>query len=271
MGVVLAAISEGGVSESTAELVRRLDLDAEAPPTLDIGSFKTPVAVKDEASFVTAAAQLTLAKEVLKDWKEQSIFYGTAAEPGSIVLAHAAHAKLMESFNATAKVLTDFIKKQNDGMVAFRTEQRRIAAQEEMARQAAQRKWEEDARKLGADQAAEAERLRKDGFVREAKQLVQVPVVVAPAVGPISQTAPKISGLQERFPFKGKCIDIRATMRAILDGTVSLAFANARGEMEPLIYINESLLNHLAKTRQKDLGIPGCVAEETVSFAKGRS
>lgn len=247
------------------ELVLRID-----PVAIDISDFQKPIPVMDDDSFAQAAAHLNLAKDVLKGWKQQDVYYGTPALPGSIVKANDAHKSLMASYNKTAKPLETYIANQVAEMAAFDTRKRIAAAREETERKRAEAEREAEVRREAEKLKAQAEALRKDGLIKEARQMEQTPAVVAPAVGPISRPPAKVAGLQTKYQFKGRVVNLQATIKAVAEFAIPLNYVNADGEEEPLLYINESLLNHLARIQQKDLAIPGCVAEEVPSYAKGR-
>lgn len=257
----------------------RLDSDTSAvTATLPALQTDARVIITDDATFAQVAGVANTAKERIRELRELPMFYGTKDDPGSIVLAHSAHAKLMEQFNAVHTKLKAVVDTCEAAMKKFRLEQkaaadhaRRIAdeairkANEETARAAAQAE---------ADKLAEAEKLRKEGRMREAREIAAEPVPVAvpmPAVQVVAQAAPRVAGLTEKFPFEGKVVDIMETIRAIAAGTIPLSYLNAKGEMKDLLEINQPLLNFLAKQRQADLGIAGCTSIETVSFARSRS
>lgn len=241
--------------------------------TPDVAAVQTlDLRITDAASYTRVAAAVAAAKDRVKQITEWAGFYGTTAEPGAIILANAAHKKLTAQFSKVCAPYETVVKDGTSAMKSFDLAEKRRLDQEEADRQRAIREQEDQAKAIEDQKCAEAERLRKDGLIKEARQVEAAPPpVLAAPVGPISAPAPVAVGQAKKFQFVGKVDSVLEILKAIASGKIPLEYdLKGDGEMRPLVVVDMAVLNALAKTRQKDLGIPGCRSFESVSYSRSR-
>lgn len=119
-------------------------------------------------------------------------------------------------------------------------------ADQEKKRQEEQRALEEANRKAAEDaQIAEAEAAAAAGNKDQAESILSAPVVVAPVVAPPS--VPKVKGLGFRDNWNAQIVDIKALLKAVLEGKVPYAAIKA----------DESWLNAQAKQLKAEMNYPG--------------
>lgn len=113
---------------------------------------------------------------------------------------------------------------------------------------------------------------RMVGDIKLAKELeAQASTVVTDMV--IPDSVPEVDGLGLRRPWKGEVENVMELIVAIAEGRVPLVHTVVRGgnaEELPLLEVNESVLNYIAKRLGKDMKIPGCRAYEDISFAASK-
>lgn len=119
-----------------------------------------------------------------------------------------------------------------------------------------------------ADLAARVRELRREGRMSEARELeAQASEIVAPI---LASDIPQVEGLHLREPWKGSLDNMMELLAAIHNGKVPLMHTvRVRGEdrEEPIVYVSDRVLNHLASTLRESFDIPGCSAEPEIQFA----
>jgi len=148
-----------------------------------------------------------------------------------------------------------------------------LARQWHLEQQAAKRAAEQqiaNAQNRGRAQAArEAELLMAQGFVREAQE--KAALVQQPAMTPILPAAvPKVSGVRTRDRWRASCTDILALAAAVVAGKVPLMQVVKGGEEEPLLVVNQKVLNALVDRLGPKLAeqLPGVQVVPDVDFAR---
>lgn len=172
-----------------------------------------------------------------------------------------------------------FKKKQEAESATREREQARIA---EEARQ----KAEQEARRIQAEADERAAELRRQGEMRAAREVVATAAEQATSVveqadslaelGTIEPAPAKLAGVSDSRPWVGEVVDMRALCKAIGDGTIPLTWSTpVRGstiEMLPLVVIDQSVLNHIAKRMGKeDIGLAGCIGFRSVQLRFSKS
>lgn len=255
------------------EITIRLDQDTTgiAPDSATIQELD--LRVTDRASYSKVAAFVNTAKDRLKSIKEWAGFYGTAAAPGSIVLANAAHKNLTAQFAKVCAPYEGVVKTGEAAMKTFDLAERKRLMDEEAARQKALAEQEQAQKAERAAANLEAEKLRREGEISKARAVeVAASPVAAVAVGPISAPPPVAEGVSKKFPWVAEVEDIKVLLRALADEAIPLWYdLKGDGEVRPMVVVDMAVLNALAKTRQKDLGIPGCISREDVAYSRSRT
>lgn len=178
-----------------------------------------------------------------------------------VATAHAAHKTLTSKRGALIKPYEDARELIQNKMKPYRRLQEKQAAE---AQEAAQQVHAEEQ----GDVAAQVRTLRRQGRMTEAKALESS---ASQIVAPVMQiTAPELEGLGERKPWKGTCHTPMELILAIAKGDVALLH-EIKDEQVPLIYVNQKVLDHLARTHMKAFNVPGCTAEQDLTFAVRRS
>ena len=151
-------------------------------------------------------------------------------------------------------------------MKNWRLEQERVKAETERALAAAS----ED---VQTDLAEQARIARREGDIRTAKALeAQAREVVTDVVLP--STKPEVDNLTERRPWIGVIDKPMETIVAVAEGRVPLLHTiTVRGEVreEPLLIVNPAVVTFYAKKLEREMAIPGCHAEQDLTFAGKRS
>lgn len=259
-----------------------LSIRPELPP--DYQTFKevaTQLQVVDEGSYAVAAAMIQ--KEARWGASVDAFFDGGREQANRL---HKWFTSTISSMKAGYAVRTTLEPR----MKAYKRqiEDERIARERELARQAEQARIEaeREAKKIQDAADAEAARLRQVGEMRQAREVEaqateQAAAIVEQAdsladLGTIAPAAPKVEGVFDSRPWVGEVVDIKALCKAIGDGTIPLRWSTpVRGrtinEMLPLVIVNQSVLNQIAKRMGKtDLGIPGTqgIREVQLRFSK---
>lgn len=142
--------------------------------------------------------------------------------------------------------------------------------------EAATKQAEENLRAAGEaekkDLIDQAKRLRREGKIREAKELeaqagsVEVDVTLPDA-------SPSVEGLQDRRTWVVKMDNLMELIVAVAEGKCPLMHTvTVQGKQKelPILEVNMSVMNHLVKKLQKDMRIPGAHAEQEIQFASRR-
>lgn len=250
------------------EITIRLDQDTTsiAPDSATIQELD--LRVTDRESYARVAAYVVSAKDRIKLIHQWEGFYGTPDEPGTIVSLNAAHKKQTALYAKTCDPYRTVVEAGEAEMKAF-VERNRLL---EKASQKAIREQEAAQQAAQAATQAEAERLRRAGEIAKAREMGAAPAPVAVAVGPISTPMPTVKGMSTRYPWVAEVEDIKALLRALADGAIPLEYdLKGDGQLRSLVTVDMTVLNSLAKTRQKDLGIPGCVSREDIQYSRSRT
>lgn len=223
------------------------------------------IAITDDASFATVARVVNAAKDRISRIKE---FFRESKE-----LANRAHKAVCANENTALDPYIKLVGSGDAAMKTYRIEQKRSTDEARRIADAAVQKANAERAQAAAQDVEskrlEAERLRDLGRIAEAKTLETTPVVMPvamPAVTVIERAAPKVAGINEKWPWTAKVVDKMEIIRAVAEGKIPLTYGD-----KDLIEINETLLRALAKQRQKDFDVPGAVAEPEPQFARSRS
>lgn len=162
--------------------------------------------------------------------------------------AVAAEKKLLEPLNQAKAII-------KVRLVAWTQEQERIRLE-------AQRKAEEEARRLEEDErlrlAAEAE---DAGAPEETvSEILESPAVVVP-VPVVQPTFQRVAGVSTQQRWKAQVVDIKALCRAVADGKAS----------PELVQANMVALNNMARAMKNTLAIPGVRAVTEAAVAVRRA
>lgn len=112
----------------------------------------------------------------------------------------------------------------------------------------------------------EAEDLMMDGNVRGAQAKIQeAHMIVAPE---LPDAMPTVTGARVTPKYRGEVVDVVAVLRAIVDGKLPLMH-EVRGDMRPLVTIDQTVLNALVSRLGPGLRIPGIKVEDDVQVAAG--
>ena len=118
-----------------------------------------------------------------------------------------------------------------------------------------------------SDLAREAEDLMAMGYVDQAEsKMRQVQMTVNPVLPDATE---KLIGTRTGDKWVAKVTDILALARAIVDGKVPLMH-EVKGEMRPLLLVDQVTLNALVSRQQNNLDIPGVAVEEGVRIASAK-
>lgn len=251
---VMAAIpteivaDQANASVTLAEIIRRLRESAEAF-SLDLASKQTAVkgtAIVDDESCQQAADLRNLAAS-----REKSLtaLWDSVHEPvnkwRNLILSHE---------KATIGPWTKVKEALDSKIKAY-------------ARQSAQDKKQVDAQmSTVADQQRqqlnrEADNLMAQGLVAEAEaKQRQANMTVAPQ---LPSAKPQVEGMRFTPKFRARPVDLMAILGAIARGEVPLMH-DVKGEMRPLVVVDQVVLNALCSRLQDSLRIPGVVVEEDV-------
>lgn len=205
-------------------------------------------------------------------------------------LAHALHKSICDKitkFTASWRTVRPLLEPK---MKAFRkrVEDERIAREREQARIAeeARQKAEQEARRIQQEADERAAELRRQGEMRAAREVVATAAEQATSVveqadslaelGTIEPAPAKLAGVSDSRPWVGEVVDMQALCKAIGDGTIPLTWSTpVRGstiEMLPLVVIDQSVLNHIAKRMGKeDIGLAGCRGVRSVQLRFSKS
>jgi hypothetical protein len=154
----------------------------------------------------------------------------------------------------------DRIKREEDERRAREERQRQLEAEAEARR----------IQKEADDRAAE---LRRQGEMRQAREVVQQAAVKAEEtiliadsladLGTIAPAAPSIGGLGSSRPWVAVVEDVKTALGAIVDGTVTLSTE----ELEKISALIEPMATKIAKRMQKkDIGWPGIRGERDFGY-----
>jgi hypothetical protein len=118
-----------------------------------------------------------------------------------------------------------------------------------------------------------AKELRRQGMIREAKSLEEEAKEAAFEVV-LPDATPEVDGLQNKRPWVGVIDSPMELIIAVAEGRCPLNWTiPLRGEdiEEPILIINERILNYMARKLQSSMKIPGCHAKQEIKFAAKRS
>lgn len=247
-----------------------LDLTREPSLPEDHGTlmkFAQDFAVTDEPSYAEAARLIQQSSRFSAN--VEAFFSEGKAN------AHKAHKWFCDRITAICKPY-DVRPVLEPKMKAFRAKQERERQEAERRVQAEadrqRREAEAEARRIQAVADAQATELRKAGEMRAAREAEsaaqqQAQAVVQQAeeladIGTILPDAKPLGGPGEARIWVAEVVDIKLLCRAIADGTVDLeqmmSGGPKNGQMVPLLTVNQSVVDNLAKRMgREDIGIPG--------------
>lgn len=165
--------------------------------------------------------------------------------------AQDSHKRLCAAEKEKVEPLIDVERKVKTRMLAYETEQRRLAAERERKLREEARKIEEEAR------LKEAERLEAEGRQREAERLIDAPIFTPPVT--VAPPTPRVQGVSFREVWSAEVDDLRALCRAIADGSA------------PTSYVTPAMpaLNAVARAQKEGFSVPGCRAVVSKQVAAG--
>lgn len=268
--------------ETVTELVQQLSTALAKEPEITAVAPKDDLTVTDEVTFVRVGIIVKGCAEKIKTieskWKD--------VKAGAF-----ANHKLIVSKEKEETARYEMVKDTGtSNMLAFRKRQEQERRDAEAA---AQRKTDaERLRLLQEERAKETERLRleqaakdarRDGDIRQAKELAAQAAVVTEEIAQVQdeaaavteevvyQPAAKVEGIGERRPWGAEVFDANLLIKAVAEGKLALMhLIPQRGgpdKMVPIIEINQAVLDHYARRQQDSMAIPGCRAVQGFGFS----
>lgn len=242
---------------SSKELIGTFTIDltkSSSSITVDLASTELAsreLQVNSEQAFENAAALVAVcakrAEQVASFWEHDRD------------LAHQLHRSITGKISALQAPWIKIRASLEAKMKAWRTAQERERQKRE---QEERQRADEERRKV----EEQARALKMAGEYGLAKQVVQeAETAIAPSS--VQPFAPKSESVTEKWPWIGEVNDLMALIKAIAEGTVPLEY-EIKGEMRPLLNVDQNVLNHLARTRQGDFSIPGCSAKQDLRFSR---
>ncbi len=244
--------------------------------------------VNNEESYQVAAGLIQASAGAIAS--VEAFFDGTPDNPGMKVLAHRAHKAICDKVTKITAPWRTVRATLEPRMKTYRAQQEaaKRQAEESLRRQAeeAARAARVEAERIQNEAAAKAEALRREGDMRAAKAQEKAAAEVAQQtaaaaemmaeVGVILPAAPKTAGLGESLPWVAEITDVMEIIKAVASGDVPLYhLMPKRGggmEDEPLLVINQQVLNYIAKRMGKeDIGIKGVRGVRNVQLRFSKS
>jgi hypothetical protein len=268
-----------------------IDLNKSPAPLPDAATIAETIKnfqVSSESDYAAADHMIRVSMSNIS--KVEAFFEGTPEEPGIKVLAHRAHAAICEKIRTITAPWRAVRPTLEPRMKAYRRKQEEIRRAEELRlqREAELREHQarEEAARIQREADAEAARLRQEGNMRAAKERQREATAKAEEVtfaaaqisevGAVLRDSRPANGPGESRPWIGEVTDIKAICKAIGDGTIELEYLTpvrgAGDQMVPLVEINQSVLNNIAKRMGREqIGIPGARGTRGLQLRFGRS
>lgn len=160
-----------------------------------------------------------------------------------------------EAFTQIKEALTSKAEK-----YLLEQKRQRELAERELARAASQERTKLE---------GEADDLMARGFVREAQAKLQEADIMTSAPPVLADAIPQAENARVSEGYEAACHDPIALMRAIVEGKVPFLHV-VRGQEEPLMLVNQKVLNELVKRKGKSLHYPGVSVKDKVSLGAKR-
>ncbi len=179
-------------------------------------------------------------------------------------------ARYKTPLNAARKVVLD-LEKQSAGAAEdlkklLQSKSAKFIRDCTIAKQAAEGKLARMASTERSRLLQEAEEAMLDGDVSMAQaKLAESQMIVAPT---LPDAMPVVTGARITPKFRAKCDDTIALLKAIVEKKVPLMH-EVRGEMRPLVVVDQVVLNALVSRLGPGLRAPGITVEEDVQVAAG--
>lgn len=135
------------------------------------------------------------------------------------------------------------------------------------AKKQAERQLEQAVLVKQRELAAEAQAQIDQGFVSQGREIMaQVDAIQAPI---LPDAAPKVAGARVTPKFKATPVDLMAIIQAVAAGKFDLMW-HVKGVEEPLLMVNQKVLNAIVDRMGKGLRCPGILVEDDVRFGATR-
>lgn len=131
------------------------------------------------------------------------------------------------------------------------------------AKQAQERELAERSREQQRALEAQAQELMDAGLVRQAREKVMSAQTLSAPVLP--SAVPPVASARVTPKYKATCNDLGAVIAAVANGRFDLMW-EVRGEMRPLITVDQTVLNAIVSRLGKSLKCPGITVEDDVQF-----
>lgn len=178
---------------------------------------------------------------------------------------------MIDAANKLHKSLTaaraEMLKPYCDGKDVCTRKMERFLLDQKEAKRKADAVMSQVAEKERSRLADEAEDLMSMGFVKEAAQKTQqARMTMAPTL-PAAVT--KVAGAKVADKWIAECTDLIAFAKAIGEGKIPLMH-DVRGEMRPILLVDQVTLNAVVSRQQDSLKWPGIAVKESVRISSSK-